>query len=75
MTRKTANWKADPKRFSWSTLFAADLNMQGLCLNCGEARDGVEPDARGYACHACECRSVYGASEIVIMGLTSEGTA
>ena len=62
-------------RFSESALFAADLNMQGLCLNCGEARDGVEPDARGYGCHACVCRSVHGASEIAIMGLVSEGAA
>ena len=69
------NWKADPVRFTESALFAADMNMQGLCLNCGDTRDGVEPDARGYRCHACECRTVYGASEIAIMGLVSEGAA
>ena len=75
MTRKTANWKADPKRFPEGQLIAADYDMAGFCLACGWRRENVEPDAKNYECHACERRAVYGASEIAIMGLVSEGTA
>lgn len=39
----------------------ADDN-QGVCLACNATRGGVEPDATGYACEACEQRKVVGAA-------------
>jgi predicted RNA-binding Zn-ribbon protein involved in translation (DUF1610 family) len=40
---------------------------RGFCLACGIEVDGVEPDARRYACDACGERRVYGAEEVLIM--------
>jgi DNA-directed RNA polymerase subunit RPC12/RpoP len=40
---------------------------RGFCLACGIEVDGVEPDARRYACDACGARRVYGAEEVLIM--------
>jgi hypothetical protein len=40
----------------------------GVCLACGEERDGCEPDARKYECYSCGERYVYGAAEILLMG-------
>jgi len=39
----------------------------GLCLACGAAQGGVEPDARGYTCQVCGADKVYGLEEIVLM--------
>lgn len=41
----------------------------GFCIACGNEQDGCEPDARGYECDACGERKVYGAEEILMMGL------
>jgi len=41
----------------------------GFCTACGEEAYGCEPDARGYECECCGERKVYGAAEIVLMGL------
>lgn len=59
----------DPERL----LEAAQEQMfgtenSGFCIECGEERDGCEPDARNYPCDACGGNSVYGASELIIMG-------
>ena len=40
----------------------------GFCIKCGEERDGCDQDARNYPCDACGENSVYGASELIIMG-------
>ena len=42
---------------------------EGICLSCGEHAYGVEPDARKYPCEACGQRHVYGAQEIILMGV------
>lgn len=44
----------------------ADDNL-GFCLACGAEAYGVEPDARGYSCEACDKSRVYGAQELLIM--------
>ena len=44
-------------------------NYLGLCVACGEEAHGVEPDARRYICEACGKRSVYGAEEMLFMGI------
>ena len=44
---------------------------EGLCTSCGEVAeyDFVEPDAHDLLCQDCGEFTVYGAEEIVIMGL------
>lgn len=49
--------------------YHTSLDNPGICLVCGEDADGVEPDARGYTCDACERRGVYGAEQILLEGL------
>jgi hypothetical protein len=41
----------------------------GFCLACGAEQDGVEPDARGYDCDTCDAPRVYGAEELLMMGI------
>jgi len=41
----------------------------GRCVACGAEAYGVEPDARGYVCEACGEAQVYGAEELLMMGL------
>ena len=49
---------------------AMDEEGQGMCLACGEVHENIEPDAGKYVCEACGERKVYGAAEIVLLGLT-----
>jgi hypothetical protein len=41
----------------------------GFCLACGAEAGGVEPDARKYPCESCRAPKVYGAEELMIMGI------
>lgn len=41
----------------------------GFCIVCGEEHDGIESDAREYPCEVCGTDSVYGAEEILLMGM------
>lgn len=52
--------------------FAMELaeSEDGFCLACGKTQAGVEPDARQYVCECCGASKVYGAEELVLMGLT-----
>lgn len=43
--------------------------QEGWCVACGEEQSGVEPDARRYTCECCGEQTVYGAEEMVLMGL------
>jgi len=43
--------------------------MQGFCLACGVQNGPVEPDARRYTCESCDAPKVYGAEELLLMGL------
>lgn len=45
-----------------------DCQMGG-CTSCGAWRDCCEPDARNYKCEDCGENTVYGAEELLIMGL------
>ena len=47
---------------------AAD-DCRGFCVACGEEAYGVEPDARNYECESCGERQVFGAEELLIMGV------
>ena len=44
-------------------------NMTGFCLACGNESETVEPDARKYTCACCDQPKVYGAEELLLMGL------
>lgn len=44
----------------------SDENV-GFCLECGEERSGVEPDAENYPCDCCGCFQVAGAAQIILM--------
>lgn len=39
----------------------------GFCLACGAEHEGIEPDARRYACGECGAHRVYGAEECLLM--------
>lgn len=44
-------------------------DYMGFCIKCGCERDNCEPDAREYDCEGCGQNTVYGAEEILLMGL------
>ena len=50
-------------------IMEGDTN-EGFCLACGARAHGIEPDARRYTCDACQAPKVYGAEELLLMGLT-----
>ncbi|MBY6240478.1 hypothetical protein [Methylosinus sp. Sm6] len=64
--------KIIPTRFTLEEIEEASELMQGFCVACGAVRDCCEPDARRYECEDCGKRHVYGAEEIMLMGLVVE---
>ena len=52
-----------------SIMEACEEGNAGFCLACGARADGVEPDARRYTCEECGKPEVYGAEELLIMGV------
>ena len=42
--------------------------MIGLCLNCKEEADTIEPDAERRKCESCGENAVYGIPELLNMG-------
>jgi hypothetical protein len=61
------------KKFTLEQIEEASELQAGFCLACGEMRDMVEPDARRYKCDSCCLNQVYGAEEILLMGLVIGG--
>lgn len=57
-----------PSRRALENAIRGDESI-GFCLGCGETADGVEPDARKYKCEGCSANRVYGAEELLLMGL------
>lgn len=41
----------------------------GFCIECGNEQEGCEPDAQRYTCEMCGEDKVYGAQELLIMGV------
>jgi len=58
-------------KMSESEFIGLDNENEGLCVFCGDSAFGVEPDARKYECESCERKGVYGAQELLLMGLIS----
>ena len=63
---KNGNTQYKPA-LSW--LLNAAENGEGFCVACGSEHDCVEPDARKYHCTDCGAHKVYGAEELMLMGL------
>lgn len=57
-----------PSLRALKTVIAGE-NSTGFCLGCGDEADGVEPDARKYQCEGCGAHRVYGAEELLLMGI------
>jgi hypothetical protein len=49
----------------------ATEEYEGFCVACGESAYGVEPDARNYECESCGKNQVFGAEELLMMGMIS----
>lgn len=67
-TAKSGARQFKPSFMELQDALAQDRNT-GFCLACGCDVDGVEPDARKYRCEACDADKVYGAEELLLMGL------
>lgn len=40
----------------------------GICLNCGDVLQGIEPDAENYECPICFKHEVYGLDQALLIG-------
>ena len=49
-------------------MLRADDN-EGICVLCGADASGVEPDAEAYTCEICNQEGVYGAEQLLLLGL------
>lgn len=45
----------------------------GFCTACGAEQGGCEPDAQNYECESCGERKVFGAEQLLIMGVGHNG--
>ena len=66
--------KKNPAQFADLVMRTAQNNMfgmtnDGICLNCHETQSGCEPDAENYECENCGERDVFGAEQILIIGM------
>jgi len=57
------------RTFKLEDIQAAMETGEGFCVQCGESQGGCEPDAREYECENCGKPLVYGAEELILMGL------
>lgn len=57
------------KTFTLEQIQTADDAQEGFCVTCGTSRECCEPDAREYPCDECGTQTVFGAQELVMMGL------
>lgn len=49
--------------------YSHSLDNPGICLACGADADGCEPDAERYECEACGEKQVYGAEQLLMLGV------
>ena len=69
--KRNAEGKIIAKRFQIEDLAHADERQVGFCRACGAERDYCEPDARRYRCDECGLHQVFGAQELMLMGLVA----
>ena len=65
---KNGNTQYKPSLEAVESVIRED-NMMGFCLACGAEQGGVEPDGRRYECVSCGAPKVFGAEELLLMGL------
>ena len=65
---KNGNMQYKPP-FDWIQSVIEGENDEGFCLACGETCEGIEPDAGKYECPCCSAPKVYGAENLLLMGL------
>jgi hypothetical protein len=53
----------------WLTMVINEGSDTGFCLACAEDTDGIEPDAGACLCPQCGEAKLYGAEELLLMGL------
>ena len=70
-TRTKAAGAVKRRTFTLTQIVEADAAECGLCLNCGAQLDCCAPGARASRCETCKQNHVYGAGEIMAMGLCS----
>lgn len=58
-----------PRTFTIEQLEEASGMQCGYCTGCGAMQECCEPDARKYHCDNCGKPEVYGAEELMLMGL------
>ena len=46
------------------------MEHAGICLKCGFAQGGCEPDARNYECESCGEKAVMGVPEALVCGVS-----
>ena len=61
--------KPEPISFTLEQIEIAMQSLSGFCIECGAERSCCEPDAREYKCDICGKFAVFGAEELVLMGL------
>ena len=49
------------KNFNVKLYHDMNRDYSGICFECGEVQEMVEPDAEGYECHCCGEHAVAGA--------------
>jgi len=59
------------RTFTLAQIEEASGLQAGYCLACGEMQECCEPDARKYRCDNCSQLQVFGAEELLIMGLVT----
>ena len=59
------------RTFTMAQVEEASGLQAGYCLACGEMQECCEPDAREYRCDNCKQSQVFGAEELLIMGLVT----
>jgi hypothetical protein len=59
------------RKFTLEQVEGALADNGGFCIGCGAESGEVEPDARRYTCESCGEKKVYGAEELLVMGLVA----
>lgn len=55
--------------FTIEEVEAAEIDMIGICVSCGKKTYDIPPDAKEAKCASCNLFTVYGAHQIMVMGL------
>lgn len=63
---------ANEVKFTLEQIEEAMESDVGFCIACGTPRECCEPDAQNYPCEECGLYRVYGAQELLLMGLVED---